>query len=51
MFFLVGPALLDRFGARGAAALAAAAGIIRWSIAWRDHIRFRCSQLSSRYMD
>ena len=33
VFFLVGPALLDRFGARGAAALAAAAGIIRWSIA------------------
>lgn len=32
VFFLVGPALLDRFGARGAAALAAAAGIIRWSI-------------------
>ena len=33
VFFLVGPALLDRFGARRAAALAAAAGIIRWSIA------------------
>jgi PPP family 3-phenylpropionic acid transporter len=33
VFFLIGPALLDRFGARGAAALAAAAGIIRWSIA------------------
>ncbi|MET3840564.1 MFS transporter [Bradyrhizobium sp. OAE829] len=33
MFFLIGPALIDRFGARGAAALAAAAGIIRWSIA------------------
>jgi PPP family 3-phenylpropionic acid transporter len=32
VFFLVGPALLDRFGARGAAALAAATGIIRWSI-------------------
>jgi MFS transporter, PPP family, 3-phenylpropionic acid transporter len=32
MFFLIGPALLNRFGARGAAALAAAAGIIRWSI-------------------
>jgi MFS transporter, PPP family, 3-phenylpropionic acid transporter len=32
VFVLVGPALLDRFGARGAAALAAAAGIIRWSI-------------------
>jgi len=33
VFFLVGPALLNRFGARVAAALAAAAGIIRWSIA------------------
>jgi PPP family 3-phenylpropionic acid transporter len=33
VFFLIGPALLNRFGARGAAALAAAAGIIRWSIA------------------
>ena len=33
VFFLVGPALLNRFGARGAAALAAVAGIIRWSIA------------------
>ena len=33
VFVLIGPALLDRFGARGAAALAAAAGIIRWSIA------------------
>jgi PPP family 3-phenylpropionic acid transporter len=32
VFFLIGPALLDRFGARAAAALAAAAGIIRWSI-------------------
>jgi MFS transporter, PPP family, 3-phenylpropionic acid transporter len=33
VFFLVGPALLDRIGPRGAAALAAAAGIVRWSIA------------------
>jgi MFS transporter, PPP family, 3-phenylpropionic acid transporter len=33
VFFLIGPALIDRIGARGAAALAAAAGIIRWSIA------------------
>jgi PPP family 3-phenylpropionic acid transporter len=33
VFFLVGPALIDRFGVRGAAALAAAAGIIRWLIA------------------
>jgi MFS transporter, PPP family, 3-phenylpropionic acid transporter len=32
VFFLVGPALLKRVGARGAAALAAAAGIVRWSI-------------------
>jgi PPP family 3-phenylpropionic acid transporter len=33
VFFLIGPALLDRFGARGAAVLAAAAGIVRWSVA------------------
>jgi PPP family 3-phenylpropionic acid transporter len=33
VFFLIGPALLNRFGARGAAALAAVAGIIRWSVA------------------
>jgi PPP family 3-phenylpropionic acid transporter len=33
VFFLIGPALLDRIGARGAAALAAVAGIIRWSVA------------------
>jgi PPP family 3-phenylpropionic acid transporter len=33
VFFVIGPALLDRIGARGAAALAAVAGIIRWSIA------------------
>jgi PPP family 3-phenylpropionic acid transporter len=32
VFFLIGPALIGRFGARGAAALAATAGIIRWSI-------------------
>jgi PPP family 3-phenylpropionic acid transporter len=32
VFFLIGPALLNQFGARGAAALAAAAGIMRWSI-------------------
>jgi PPP family 3-phenylpropionic acid transporter len=32
VFFFVGPALLVRIGARGAAALAAAAGIVRWSI-------------------
>lgn len=32
VFFFVGPALLERIGARGAAALAAAAGIVRWSI-------------------
>jgi PPP family 3-phenylpropionic acid transporter len=32
VFFLVGPALLDRFGARAATVLAAAAGIIQWSI-------------------
>jgi PPP family 3-phenylpropionic acid transporter len=32
VFLLVGPALLDRVGPRGAACLAAAAGVIRWSI-------------------
>jgi MFS transporter, PPP family, 3-phenylpropionic acid transporter len=32
VFFLVGPALLHRLGARGAAVLAAGAGIIRWSV-------------------
>ncbi|WP_407175432.1 MFS transporter [Bradyrhizobium sp. STM 3562] len=32
VFFLVGPALVDRFGPRGAAGLAAAAGIVRWSV-------------------
>ena len=32
VFFLIGPALLGRFGARAAATLAAMAGIIRWSI-------------------
>jgi PPP family 3-phenylpropionic acid transporter len=33
MFLLIGPALLDRFGVRAAAVLAAAAGIVRWSVA------------------
>lgn len=33
VFMLAGPALLDRFGVRGAAVLAAAAGIVRWSVA------------------
>ena len=33
VFFLIGPALLDRVGARDAAVLAAAAGIVRWSVA------------------
>ncbi|WP_342739704.1 MFS transporter [Bradyrhizobium sp. B117] len=33
VFMLTGPALLDRFGVRGAAILAAAAGIVRWSVA------------------
>ena len=32
VFFLVGPVFLDRFGARGAAGVAAIAGTIRWSI-------------------
>ena len=33
VFFLIGPALIDRVGAHGAAALAAVAGILRWSVA------------------
>jgi MFS transporter, PPP family, 3-phenylpropionic acid transporter len=33
VFFLIGPALLERIGPRGAAALAAAAGVVRWSVA------------------
>ena len=33
VIFLIGPALLHRFGARGAAALAAVAGTVRWSVA------------------
>jgi PPP family 3-phenylpropionic acid transporter len=33
VFFLVGPALIDRLGVHGAAALDAMAGVIRWSIA------------------
>jgi MFS transporter, PPP family, 3-phenylpropionic acid transporter len=33
VFFLIGPALIDRLGPRGAATLAAVAGIIRWSVA------------------
>jgi MFS transporter, PPP family, 3-phenylpropionic acid transporter len=33
VFFLIGPALLRRIGPCGAAALAAAAGVIRWSVA------------------
>ena len=32
VFFLVGPALIDRIGARGAAVLAAVAGLVRWSL-------------------
>ena len=31
VFFLIGPWLLDQLGARGAAVLAAVAGIVRWS--------------------
>jgi PPP family 3-phenylpropionic acid transporter len=31
VFFVIGPWLLDRLGARGAAVLAAIAGIVRWS--------------------
>lgn len=33
VFMLAGPALLARFGVRGAAILASAAGIVRWSVA------------------
>jgi MFS transporter, PPP family, 3-phenylpropionic acid transporter len=33
VFWLVGPAIIDRFGTRGAAVLAAAAGIVRWLVA------------------
>ena len=33
VFFLVGPALVRQFGARGAATLAATAGLLRWSVA------------------
>ena len=32
MFFLVGPRLIERLGSNGAAALAAAAGILRWTV-------------------
>jgi PPP family 3-phenylpropionic acid transporter len=33
VFVFVGPALVKKFGVRGAAALAASAGVVRWSIA------------------
>jgi MFS transporter, PPP family, 3-phenylpropionic acid transporter len=33
VFFLIGPALVDRFGAHGAASLAATAGVVRWCVA------------------
>jgi MFS transporter, PPP family, 3-phenylpropionic acid transporter len=33
VFFIIGPWLLGRIGTRGAAALAAVAGVIRWSVA------------------
>lgn len=33
VFFVIGPAFLDRFGPRSAACVAAVAGILRWSIA------------------
>jgi PPP family 3-phenylpropionic acid transporter len=33
VFFLVGPALIRKFGARGAATLASTAGLLRWSVA------------------
>ncbi|MET4279480.1 MULTISPECIES: MFS transporter [unclassified Bradyrhizobium] len=33
VFLLIGPAILVRLGARGAAVVAAAAGVVRWSVA------------------
>jgi len=33
VFFLVGPALVDHLGARGAASVAALAGVVRWMVA------------------
>ena len=33
VFFLIGPALLNRIGTNGAAALAAGAGLVRWCVA------------------
>jgi PPP family 3-phenylpropionic acid transporter len=33
MFFLIGPTLVNRLGTNGAAALAAAAGVVRWCVA------------------
>ena len=33
MFFLIGPTLINRLGTNGAAALAAAAGVVRWCVA------------------
>ncbi|MDQ8727170.1 MFS transporter [Bradyrhizobium sp. LHD-71] len=33
VFFVIGPALIDRLGTNGAAALAAAAGVVRWCVA------------------
>ena len=32
VFFLIGPLIINRFGPRGAAALAAIAGIARWTV-------------------
>ena len=32
VFFLIGPLIVNRFGPRGAAALAAIAGIVRWTV-------------------
>ncbi|WP_247332419.1 MULTISPECIES: MFS transporter [unclassified Bradyrhizobium] len=33
VFLFIGPVMLDRLGARGAAIVAAAAGVVRWSVA------------------
>jgi PPP family 3-phenylpropionic acid transporter len=45
VFFLIGPALLNRLGARGAAVLAAAAGIVRWSVAGETTSIFALSSI------
>ena len=41
VFVVVGPALLRRLGPAGAAALAASAGVVRWSVAAMQPLGFR----------